>query len=53
MQISRYIMLSLISEKHNKKNFGLYHDDELGVANNKSRPETKKNKKIKKNIQKI
>ena len=39
-------MLFLISEKHNKKDIG----DELGVAKNKSGPETEK---IKKNIQKI
>ena len=43
-------MLSLISEKYNKKDFGLYRDDGLGVVKNKSGPETEK---IKKNIQKI
>ena len=40
-------MLSLISEKYNKKDFGLYSDGELGVVRNKSGPETEK---IKKNI---
>ena len=29
-------MLSLISEKYNKKDFGLYRDDGLGVVKNKS-----------------
>ena len=43
-------MLSLISKKHNKKYFGLYLDDGLGVVKNKSGPEAEK---IKKNIQKI
>ena len=43
-------MLSLISKKHNKKDFGLYRDDGLGVAKNKSGPETEK---IKKNLQNI
>ena len=43
-------MLSLISEKHNKKDFRLYCGDALGVVKNKSGPRTKK---IKKNIQKI
>ena len=43
-------MLSLISEKHNKKDFGLDPDDGLGVVKDKSGPETEK---IKKNIQKI
>ena len=43
-------MLSLISEKHYKKDFGLCRDDGLGVVKNKSGPETEK---IKKNIQKI
>ena len=43
-------MLSLISEKHNKKDFGLYRDDGLGVVKNKSGPETEK---INKNMQKI
>ena len=43
-------VLSLISEKHNKKDFGLYRDDGLGAVKNKSGPETEK---IKKNIQKI
>ena len=40
-------MLSLLSEKHNKKYFGLYRDEGLGVVKNKSGPETEK---IKKNI---
>ena len=31
-------MLFLISEKYNKKDFGLYRDDRLGVVNNKSGP---------------
>ena len=44
-------MLFFISEKYNKKDFGLYRDDRLGVANNKSGPKTKKTKKyIQKNI---
>ena len=43
-------MLFLISEKYNKKYFGLYRDDGLGMAKNKSEPETEK---IKKNITKI
>ena len=43
-------MLSLISEKYNKKDFGHSLDDGLGVVKNKSGPETEK---IKKNIQKI
>ena len=43
-------MLSLISEKYNKKDFGLYRDDRLGVVKNKSGLEREK---IKKNIQKI
>ena len=43
-------MLSLISEKHNKKDFGVYCDDGLGVVKTKSRPETEK---FKKKIQKI
>ena len=43
-------MLFLISEKYNKKYFGLYRDDGLGVVKSKSEPETKK---IKKNITKI
>ena len=43
-------MLSLISEKYNKKDFGLYRDDGFGVGKNKRGPETEK---IKKNIQKI
>ena len=42
-------MLSLISEKYNKNDFGLYRDDGLGVVKNKSGTETEK---IKKNIQK-
>ena len=45
MQISRYIY---ISEKYNKKDFGLYRDDVLGVIKNKSGPETEKIKNIKK-----
>ena len=43
-------VLSLISEKYNKKDFGLYRDDGLEAAKNKSGPITEK---IKKNIQKI
>ena len=43
-------MLYLTSKKYNKKDFGLYLDDGLGVVKDKSVPETKK---IKKNIQKI
>ena len=43
-------MLLLISEKYNKKDFGLYRDDGLRVVKNKSGTETEK---IKKNIQKI
>ena len=43
-------MLFFISENYNKKDFGLYRDDRLGVVNNKSGPETKKTKKY---IQKI
>ena len=37
-------MLSFISEKYNRKDFGLYRDDELGVVKNKNGPETEKNK---------
>ena len=40
-------MLSLISEKYDKKNFELYRDDGLGVVRNKCGRETAK---IKKNI---
>ena len=47
--VGTYILF-LISEKYNKKDFGLYHDDGLGLAENKSGPEKEK---IKKNIQKI
>ena len=43
-------MLSLISEKYNKKDFGLYRDDRLGVVKNKGGLKTEKTKK---NIQKI
>ena len=43
-------MLSLISEKHNKKDFGLYYDDGLGLVKNKSGPETEKIKKDKQKI---
>ena len=43
-------MLSLTSKKDNKKDFGLYRDDGLGVVKDKSVPETEK---IKKNIQKM
>ena len=43
-------MLSLISKKYNKRDFGHYRNDGLGVAKNKSGPETEK---IKKNIRKI
>ena len=39
-------MLSLISEKYNKKDFGLYRDDSLGVVKNESGPEAEKIKKI-------
>ena len=42
-------MLSFISGKYNKADFGLYCDDGLGVVKNKSGPETEK---IQKNIQK-
>ena len=35
-------MLSLISEKHNKKDFRLYRDDGLGVVKNKNGPELEK-----------
>ena len=38
-------MLSLISEKYNKKDFGLNRDDGLGVVKNKSGTETEKIKK--------
>ena len=41
--------LFLILEKYNKKDFGFYRDDGLGVVKNKTRPETEK---IKKNTQK-
>ena len=34
-------MLSLILEKYNKKDFGLYRDDGLGVVKTKSGPEKK------------
>ena len=37
-------MLFLISEKYNKKEFGLYRNDGIGVVKNKSGPETEKNK---------
>ena len=43
-------MLSLISEKYNKKDFELYRDDGLGVVRNKCGRETAK---IKKNIRQI
>ena len=43
-------MLSLISEKYNKQDFGLYRDEGLGVVKDKSRLETEK---VKKNIQKV
>ena len=43
-------MLSLISEKYNKKDFGPYRDDGLGMVKHKSGPETEKTKK---NIRKI
>ena len=43
-------MLSLILEKYNKKDFGLYRDDGLGEVKNESGPETEK---IKKNIKNI
>ena len=35
-------MLFLISEKYNKKDFGLYRDDGLGVVRNKCGPVTEK-----------
>ena len=38
-------MLSLILEKYNKKDFGFYRDDGLGVIKNKSGPKTEKIKK--------
>ena len=47
--VGTYI-LSLISEKHNKKDFSLYRGEGLGVVKNKSGPEIEK---IKKNIQNI
>ena len=37
-------MLSLIFEKYNK-DFGLYHDDGLGVVKNKSGPKMKNQEK--------
>ena len=37
-----------ISEKYNKRDFGLYRDDVLGVIKNESGPETEKIKNIKK-----
>ena len=40
-------MLSLMLEKYNKKDFGLYCDDVLGVVKKKSGLETEK---IKKNV---
>ena len=40
-------MLSLISEKYDKKDVALYRNDGLGVVKNKSGPESEK---IKKNI---
>ena len=43
-------MLSLISKKYNKKDFGLYRYGGLGVVKNKSERETEK---IKKNVQNI
>ena len=46
-------MLSLISEKYNKKDFGHYRDDGLGVVRNKSGPETYKRKTYKKYLKKI
>ena len=46
--VGTYI-LSLTSEKYDKKDLGLYHDDGLGVVKNKSGSETEK---VKKNIQK-
>ena len=35
-------MLFLISEKYNKKVFGLYRDNGVGAVKNKSAPETEK-----------
>ena len=49
MRISRYFLF-LIPEQYNKKNFGFYRDDELGVVKNKSESETEK---IKENMRKI
>ena len=46
-------MLSLISEKYNKKDFGLYRDDGLGVVKNKSGLETKDQEKHKRYLKKI
>ena len=43
-------MLSIISKKYNKKDFGLYRDYRLGVVKNESGPETEK---INKNMQKL
>ena len=43
-------MLSLISEKYNKKDFGLYRDDGLGGIKDTSGLETEK---VKKNILKV
>ena len=37
-------MPSLISEKYNDKDVGLYRENGLGVVKNKSESETKKNK---------
>ena len=37
-------MLFLMSEKYNKKDFGSYCDDGLGVVKNKNGLETEKNK---------
>ena len=46
-------MLFLISEKYNKKDFGLYCDDGLGVVKNKSGTKAEKIKTYKKYLKKI
>ena len=38
-------MLSLLSKKYNKNNFGPYRDDGLAVLKNKSGPKSKQVKK--------
>ena len=42
--------LHVLSEKYNKNDFELYHDDGLAVLKNKSGPQSEQ---VKKNIQKI